>query len=158
MNHSFQLEAIGEVYQDQDRKLVRIFEKFVPGLTQIERFSHLEVIWWGHLADDPERRNNLLINRLFKKAPPILGVFSTRAPLRPNPILLTTIQIDEIDTEKGIIIPKFIDAEPGSPILDIKPYYPMNRVKHVQVPDWCEHWPQWAEEAAGYDWQEEMNF
>ena len=86
-----------------------------------------------------------------------MGIFSTRAPGRPNPILLTTIKVKDIDLKEGTIFPQFIDAEPGTPVLDIKPYYPMERVRDCRVPQWCAHWPQWAEETAGYDWSGEMN-
>ena len=97
------------------------------------------------------------MGKLFKKAPEQNGVFSTRAPMRPNPVLISTVKIQEIDFDKGILTP-FIDADPGTPILDIKPYQPMERVKNATAPDWCSHWPQWQEEAAQFNWADEINF
>lgn len=37
-------------------------------------------------------------------------------------------------------------------------YIPMERVKNVTAPAWCRHWPQWQEEAASFNWQDEINF
>jgi tRNA (Thr-GGU) A37 N-methylase len=157
MEHKINVIAIGEVTRDGDMKCIRIFGNYISGLARTEGFSHLQIIWWGHLADDPEKREKLLIRDLFKRAPDPLGVFSTRAPARPNPIMISTIQVSRINFKEGIIHTPFIDAEPGSPVLDIKPYFPMERVKSLKVPDWCEHWPQWADEVESFNWNAEMN-
>jgi tRNA (adenine37-N6)-methyltransferase len=63
-----------------------------------------------------------------------------------------------VNLKNGIIFTPFIDAEPGSPILDIKPYFPMERVKKCDVPEWFKHWPEWSEEAISFNWQNEINF
>lgn len=41
----------------------------------------------------------------------------------------SVIKVEKIDFENGIIQPPFIDAEPGSPILNIQSYFPMGRVR-----------------------------
>ena len=51
-----------------------------------------------------------------------MGVFATRSPLRPNPIALTAAEIIHTDQEKGLIRVTFLDADNGTPVLDIKPY------------------------------------
>ncbi len=156
MENTIHVFAIGEVEQDGDLKYIRISEGNIPGLAKSDGFSHLQVIWWAHLADKPEKRKQLLVRDLFKRAPDPLGIFSTRAPARPNPVMISTIKVSRIDFDEGIIHTPFIDADPGSPVLDIKPYFPMERVKNVRVPDWCDQWPQWAEEAESFNWKDEM--
>lgn len=52
----------------------------------------------------------------------------------------------------------FIDADDGTPLLDIKPYFPMERIKDPRVPAWCQHWPAWQEEAVTFNWLDEINF
>ncbi len=156
MDTNFQIHSIGTVEEKENGMAIHLREKYIPGLMNIEGFSHLQVVWWGHLAGDPDSRKTLTLEKLFRKAPAVLGVFSTRAPMRPNPILISTIKVKNIDHEHGIIHTPFIDAEPGTPVLDIKPYYPMERVKNCTAPSWCSHWPQWAEEAMTYDWHREM--
>lgn len=72
--------------------------------------------------------------------------------------MVSAINVIRMDCEAGIIETPFIDAADGTPLLDIKPYYPMQRVRDPRVPAWCRHWPLWQEEAATFDWQDEINF
>jgi len=77
------------------------------------------------------------------EAPP-LGVFSSRSPMRPNPLGLSTAKILGIQHSEGMIRIADIDAYEGTPVLDIKAYMPsIDRVKEVKVPDWMSDWPEW---------------
>ena len=127
-------------------------------MTNINGFSHLDIVWWGSLYDNQEARKILITEKPYKKGPDKLGIFATRSPVRPNPILITTIYVTKIDFEKGIIYTPYIDAEPGTPVLDIKPYHKSSRIKNLNVPDWCKHWPEWYEDSANFDWENEFNF
>lgn len=158
MKTTFELQAIGKVVRTDDATAIELERKFIPGLLKIEGFSHIQVIWWGHLTDQPEDRERVIVDNLFRKAPEKVGVFSTRTPARPNPVLLSTIKVDKIHARKGIIYTPFIDAEDGTPVLDIKPYFPMERIKHCTVPEWFAHWPEWAEDAVHFNWKKEINF
>lgn len=52
-------------------------------------------------------------------------------------IALTTSEVLGIDYEQGEIFVDFINAEDGSPVLDIKPYIPsFDRIEHPAVPKW----------------------
>jgi tRNA (Thr-GGU) A37 N-methylase len=67
------------------------------------------------------------------------------------------VQVLALDAGAGIIRVPFIDAEDGTPILDLKPYHPCaDRIRNVSVPQWCSHWPQWYEDSAHFDWQAEF--
>ncbi|MCF8358912.1 MAG: SAM-dependent methyltransferase [Prolixibacteraceae bacterium] len=154
---NIEIKPIGQIKKSGDQILIEIDKEYLPGLKGLEDFSHAQIVWWGHLSDSTENRKQLVLSKLFKKGPEQNGVFSTRAPMRPNPVLISTVKIQRIDSEKGIFI-QFIDAEPGTPVLDIKPYQPMERVKTVTSPKWCRHWPKWQEEAAQFNWAEEINF
>jgi Uncharacterized conserved protein len=48
------------------------------------------------------------------------GVFATRSPDRPNPILITTVEVLSVDIDKGEVKVRGLDALDDSPILDIK--------------------------------------
>lgn len=88
-------------------------------------------------------RSKLTEKSPYKDSPDILGTFATRSPERPNPIALTCAFITYLDFEKGIIGLAFIDAEDGTPVIDIKPYTPsLDRVENPIVPDWCAGWPK----------------
>jgi tRNA-Thr(GGU) m(6)t(6)A37 methyltransferase TsaA len=158
MKKTFQVNAIGLVKFIKDKNAIVLDSNYLAGLTQIEGFSHIQIIWWAHLTDNQKYRKYLIAENLYKNAPDKVGIFSTRAPARPNPIMISTIQVDQIDKERGIIYTPFIDAAPETPILDIKPYFPMERVKNCHVPNWFEHWPKWAEDTVSFDWRNEINF
>lgn len=52
------------------------------------------------------------------------GLFSTRAPSRPNPIGLSLLRLLSVDKNNGILIVRGIDLLNDTPIIDIKPYVP----------------------------------
>jgi tRNA (Thr-GGU) A37 N-methylase len=158
MNTSFKVNSIGHIKYVDDKIIIELNKKYLAGLRKIEGFSHLQIIWWAHLTDKPQHREKLIAENLFKKAPSNIGIFSTRSPARPNPLMISTIKVIGMDTEEGIIYTAYIDAEPNTPVLDIKPYFPMERVKNCAVPQWFEQWPNWAEDAMSFNWQEEINF
>ena len=85
-----------------------------PGLTDIEGFSHLYVIWVFHKAD----RSELVGTPPTDDRPH--GVFATRAPYRPNPIGLTVVRL--LGREGNRLRVRGLDMLDGTPILDIKPY------------------------------------
>ena len=155
---NYSLEPIGYVEKEGEIFSLRILPECQPGLTGLQGFSHLWVLWWAHLSDPKQRREHLNLGQLFKHGPHDVGVFSTRAPSRPHPIMISTIKVLSLDSENGLIQTPFIDAEEGTPIIDIKPYYPMDRVEQCQTPAWCRHWQKWFETAATYHWEDEINF
>ncbi|MFP4489498.1 MAG: SAM-dependent methyltransferase [Bacteroidales bacterium] len=157
MKDTFQVKAIGSVNAERGDYHIIIREEYLEALTGLEDYSHIDIIWWGHLSDSNEGRKTLKLGKLFKKGPDEIGVFATRAPFRPNPVLASTIRVQEINLKNGIIHTPFIDAEHGTPVLDIKPYRKMERVKHCTVPEWTAQWPEWFEDAATYNWDKEIN-
>lgn len=55
-------------------------------------------------------------------AAPLLGVFSTRSPDRPNPIGLHPVEVVAVDGLRLRVHP--LEAIDGTPILDVKPQLP----------------------------------
>ena len=54
-----------------------------------------------------------------------LGVFATRSTFRPNPLGLSLVKLESIDTSKGVILHvSGADLIDQTPIVDIKPYLP----------------------------------
>lgn len=158
MDNKIQIKTIGFVNTNQGIFSIQLDKEFLPALTNIDGFSHLQIIWWGHLYDSEKYRAYTTADNPYKKGPDKVGVFATRSPVRPNPVLITTIAVLKIDYEKGIIYTPYIDAENGTPVLDIKPYHMNERIKDCKVPQWCEHWPKWYEDSASFNWQNEFNF
>ena len=152
------INPIGFVRAKNGTFSIELEQKYIPALKNLDGFSHLQILWWGHLFADTEHREILTADKPYKKGPDKIGIFATRSQMRPNPVLITNIYVHKIDYENGILYTPFIDAEDGTPIIDIKPYHKSERVKQCSVPDWCGHWPEWDEDSAEFDWQNEFNF
>jgi tRNA-Thr(GGU) m(6)t(6)A37 methyltransferase TsaA len=94
--------------------VLEILQELNDGLTDIEGFSHLFVIW----AFDRSEGYELVAS------PPCdersHGVFATRSPRRPNPIGLTVVEL--LSREGRLLRVRGVDMLDGTPILDIKPY------------------------------------
>ena len=95
----------------------------------------------------------------YVNGPDEMGVFATRSPERPNPIALSCAYVTYINEQAGEIGLAYIDANDGSPVLDVKPYTPsLDRVEAPTVPQWCAHWPDNVETSGDFDWEDEFNF
>lgn len=158
MENAHEIYKIGTVDVEKGIFSIELEKEYIPGLINIDGFKYLQIVWWGHLYDTPVDRASMVIKKPYKTCPDQLGVFGTRSEIRPNPILITTIRVINIDMEAGKIYTPYIDAEKGTEVLDIKPYHLLERIKDCKVPDWCRHWPKWYEEAGTFDWQNEFNF
>jgi len=94
--------------------VLKILPEFEPGLTDIEGFSHLIVVW------EFDRSQGFELTASPPSDNRSHGVFATRSPLRPNPIALTTV---ELLRRKGVELHvRGVDMLDGTAILDIKPY------------------------------------
>jgi tRNA-Thr(GGU) m(6)t(6)A37 methyltransferase TsaA len=99
--------------------VLRILPEFEPGLTDVEGFSHLFVIW----EFDRSPKEDLRCADLLASPPSDNrqhGVFATRSPRRPNPIGLTAVEL--LRREGTELHVRGVDMLDGTPILDIKPY------------------------------------
>ncbi len=94
--------------------VLEIDPELEQGLTDIEGFSHLFVIWVFDRSRGPE----LLASPPSDDRPH--GVFATRSPQRPNPIGLTVVELLRRDGPRLHV--RGVDMLDGTPILDIKPY------------------------------------
>jgi tRNA-Thr(GGU) m(6)t(6)A37 methyltransferase TsaA len=94
--------------------VLEIVPEFEVGLTDIDGFSHLFVLWVFGRTQGFE----LLGTPPSDDRPH--GVFATRSPRRPNPIGLTVTQL--LRREGRLLHVRGVDMLDGTPILDIKPY------------------------------------
>ena len=110
---------------------VVVDEKFTDALTGIEDYSHVIIVYWmdkvkGHVITHRPQGNPEV---------PIIGIFSCRCPSRPNPIAMTTVKL--VGHEGNIIKVKGLDILDGTPIIDIKPYWPVyDYIEDGIIPDW----------------------
>lgn len=104
------------------------------GLRGLGEFSHVVVVALLHLAAfDPARH---LIRRPRGLATmPELGIFAQRAKDRPNPLGISVVRLVSVESD-GITV-RGLDAIDGTPILDLKPYFPeFDSASNAVVPAW----------------------
>jgi len=95
---------------------VEVYEEYMEGLKDLDGFSHIILIYYFHLS----KRYSLKVKPFMDDN--LRGVFSTRAPSRPNNIGLSIVRLIKI--EGNILYIKDVDVVDGTPLLDIKPYVP----------------------------------
>ena len=124
-------KGMGAVHQAEG--VLEVLPIFEPGLTDIEGFSHLYVLWvfdrvtgYDLMASPPSDTRSH-------------GVFATRSPRRPNPIGLTVVKLLRRDGPRLHVCG--VDMLDGTPILDIKPY-----LSSVPIEDLQRGWLAEAEE------------
>jgi tRNA-Thr(GGU) m(6)t(6)A37 methyltransferase TsaA len=93
---------------------IEILAEYVRGLADLEGFSHITLIYYFHLSKGFE----LLVTPFLDTK--LRGLFSTRAPRRPNPIGISVVRLKSV--EKNILHVRNVDMVDGTPLLDIKPY------------------------------------
>ena len=112
---------------------ITLKEEYRGGLTGLEEFSHAIILCYldkaryipeKHLIRHPRNRQDM----------PLLGIFSQRTKDHPNPIGLTTVEI--LSVSDTAITVKGLDAINGTPVLDIKPYFPAFDRRDSRTPEW----------------------
>lgn len=143
----YQIEPIGYIRRVEGEITIDLLEPYRAGLQQIGFFSHVMVLWWANRHDNPEHR--AVLDTVPPYAPDMVtGIFATRASYRPNPVGLTTCTILDVDEEQGTITVADIDAFDGTPVIDLKAYFPVcDRVREAYIAPWLEGWPEWMPDA-----------
>ncbi|MBN2015057.1 MAG: tRNA (N6-threonylcarbamoyladenosine(37)-N6)-methyltransferase TrmO [Candidatus Altiarchaeota archaeon] len=96
--------------------LIEVYPEYAEGLKDLEGFTHIIVLY----LFDKIRGYDLTVTTPWDEKQ--RGLFATRAPRRPNPIGISTVEIKEIKENKIKI--KGVDMLDQTPLLDIKPYIP----------------------------------
>jgi tRNA-Thr(GGU) m(6)t(6)A37 methyltransferase TsaA len=95
---------------------LEINEGFMEGLADIQPGDRLILFTWLHKAN----RDVLKCYPRNEKNAPVVGVFSTRSPDRPNPIGMHVVGVvDKISARKIKVYP--MEVLDGTPVIDIKP-------------------------------------
>jgi tRNA-Thr(GGU) m(6)t(6)A37 methyltransferase TsaA len=114
---------------------------FNDALDGIEEFSHIMVIFWMHRSPawehsqskiHPQRREDL----------PLVGVFATHSPFRPNRLGVTIVRL--LERRDSVLKVVGLDAIDGTPVVDIKPHFPEAKTAEIRVPDWVHQLRQFA--------------
>ena len=132
----FQVHPIGTVAREGGKTYLVIHEKYAKGLTGLEGFSHVQVLYWFDRNDNPQKRGILEVHPRGNAQNPLTGVFACRSPVRPNLIGLSTCKI--LGVEKNRVQVAEIDAFDNTPLVDLKPFIPPDApTQDVRVPAWA---------------------
>jgi len=108
--------------------------RLTEALDGLEEFSHIIVIYWMHLASAPGQVPTKIHPR-GRQELPLVGLFATRTPNRPNPIGKATVRL--LQRQGNILKVEGLDAIDGTPVIDIKPYIPgRDAVTEAKAPSW----------------------
>ena len=140
-----EMEPVGRVKnQITDRKdtswgndisTIMLEEPYISGLKGLEAFSHAIILFWldqarydreKHLQRRPQNREDM----------PLVGIFAQRGKDRPNRIGMTAVEVLSVSDDSLTV--SGLDAVDGTPVLDIKPYYPVYDKKDATVPEWVD--------------------
>ncbi len=91
--------------------------RWIEALEGVERLERLAVLWWFARREGEEVP--MKVHPRGDPSNPLTGLFATRAPIRPNLIGLTTV--DVVGRDGNAVHVRGLDAFNGSPILDLKP-------------------------------------
>ncbi|MGZ6131328.1 MAG: tRNA (N6-threonylcarbamoyladenosine(37)-N6)-methyltransferase TrmO [Myxococcaceae bacterium] len=94
---------------------IELRPEVLPATGQLRAGDALVVLTWLNQAD----RSVLQVHPRSDPARPLTGVFSTRAPDRPNPIGLHRVQVLAVEPRRLRVGP--LEAVDGTPVLDLKP-------------------------------------
>ena len=124
----------------RDRDLLSeivLVKELTRALDGIDEWSHVYVIYW--LSRVPRTEEPVVHFPGSRTELPPLGILATRAPIHPNPIGLTLVEL--IRREENVLLVRGLDAYDGTPVLDIKPYPDWDQgrllvVTDFSVPEW----------------------
>ena len=91
-----------------------IFPEYIEGLKDLDGFSHIFILFHLHKSGTVKLHVKPFLDNKER------GLFSTRAPSRPNPIGMSIVEITGI--KDNLIYLDNLDILDGTPIIDIKPY------------------------------------
>jgi tRNA (adenine37-N6)-methyltransferase len=94
---------------------IELDAELVPGLTDLDGFSHLILIYHFHQV----KGHKLYVVPFMDDKPH--GIFATRAPVRPNPIGISIVKLKKV--EGNLIYFEGADMLDETPLLDIKPFF-----------------------------------
>lgn len=119
----------------EDVSTIVLDEPYAMGLLGLDGFSHAIIFFYLNKATY-ERERHLQRHPQNRDDMPLVGIFSQRGKDRPNQIGMTSVEI--LRVTEGTLVVRGLDAVDGTPVLDIKPYYPAYDRKDATVPEWVD--------------------
>ncbi len=118
-----------------DVSTIVLNDEYAGGLMGLEGFSHAIILFYldqahydraEHLQRHPRERTDM----------PLVGIFAQRTKDRPNQLGTTAVEILSVSESSFTV--RGLDAIDGTPVVDIKPYYPAFDRRSATVPEWVD--------------------
>jgi len=117
----------------KSRILVR--PELADSLLGLETYSHVKVLFWPHLVPADVIGSKHRLHPRDDPENPLQGILATRSQIRFNPILVTAVPL--LSVRGNAVGVRGLDAVNGTPVLDIKPYFPhFDSIPDARVPGW----------------------
>jgi tRNA (adenine37-N6)-methyltransferase len=105
------------------------------GLLGLDTYSHVKVMFWPHLVPPEVIGSKHRLHPRDDPQNPLQGILATRSQIRFNPILVTAVPL--LSVKGNVLSVRGLDAVDGTPVLDIKPYFPhFDSIPDAKVPAW----------------------
>ncbi|MEX2245746.1 MAG: tRNA (N6-threonylcarbamoyladenosine(37)-N6)-methyltransferase TrmO [Dehalococcoidia bacterium] len=116
------------------RSDVIVRDDLAGALEGIDGYSHIIVVFAFHRV--PESAQLPRVRPRSDPRVPEQGVLATRSQLRPSALGVSIVRL--LRRRRNILRVEGLDAIDGTPVLDIKPYFPnYDAVPDAAIPDWA---------------------
>ena len=120
-------------WEDIESEIV-VADEWRDALDGLAQFSHIWVVFYFDRMPPPD---SLRIRPMRRDDLPLVGLFATRSPQRPNPIGIRAAELLEV--RGSVLRVRGLDALDGTPVLDLKPYLARgDAVERTRVGEWVE--------------------
>ncbi len=97
---------------------IELFPEYFAGILDLEGFSHIILIYHFHQTQEVKMRVKPYLEEKTH------GIFATRAPIRPNPVGISTVELMGINESESLLKIRGVDMLNNTPLIDIKPFVP----------------------------------
>ncbi len=139
--HNAMTQAHRDTRWQEIESEIEIDAEWHDALDGIEQFSHVWVITYLDRRAAPRwnarglRPDALHVHPTHDTRLPLVGIFATRSPQRPNPIGICAVEL--LDVRGNLLRVRGLDALNGTPVLDIKPYLSgRDLIENTRVGEW----------------------
>ena len=101
-------------FRDDVEGWVELKDEYVPGLKDLDGFSHVILIYYFHRSEAEHLHTRPFLEQETH------GIFAIRSPHRPNHLGLSVVKLRRIEGNRVYFTE--VDMLDGTPLLDIKPY------------------------------------
>ncbi len=114
-------------------------------LLGLDSYSHVKVLFWPHLVPAEVIGSKHRLHPRDDPENPLQGILATRSQIRFNPILVTAVPL--LSVKGNAIRVRGLDAIDGTPVLDVKPYFPhFDSIPDARIADWATRGQESAKE------------